>query len=49
MEEFAERVRCMSVMAFPSLGRTGLELYSLEFFVKGLGNKRNSLSVLDEA
>ena len=27
MEEFAERVRCMAVRAFPSLGRAGVELY----------------------
>ena len=44
MEEFAERVRCMAVRAFPSLGRAGVE-----FFLKGLGNKRTSLAVLDKA
>ena len=49
MEEFAERVRWMVVRAFPSLGRAGVELYSVEFFLKGLGNKRTSLSVLDKA
>ena len=49
MEEFVERVRCMAVRAFPSLGRAGVELYSVEFFLKGLGNKRTSLAVLDKA
>ena len=49
MEEFTERVRCMAVRAFPSLGRAGVELYSVEFFLKGLGNKRTSLAVLDNA
>ena len=49
MEEFAERVRCMAVRAFPSLGSAGVELYSVEFFLKGLGNKRTSLAVLDKA
>ena len=49
MEEFVERVRCMAVRAFPSLGRAGIELYSVEFFLKGLGNKRTSLAVLDKA
>ena len=48
MEEFAERVRCMAVRAFPLLGRAGVELYSVEFFLKGLGNKRTSLAVLDK-
>ena len=49
MEEFAERVRCTAVRAFLSLGRAGVELYSVEFFLKGLGNKRTSLAVLDKA
>ena len=49
IEEFAERVRCMAVRAFPSLERAGVELYSVEFFLKGLGNKRTSLAVLDKA
>ena len=49
MEEFAERVRCMAVGAFPSLGRAGVELYSVEFFLEGLGNKITSLAVLDKA
>ena len=49
MEEFAERVICMAVRAFPLLGRAGVELYSVEFFLKGLGNKRTSLVVLDKA
>ena len=44
MEEFAERVR-----AFPSLGRAGLELYAVEFFLNGIKNKRTSLAVLDNA
>ena len=44
MEEFAEWVRCMAVRAFPSLGRAGVELYSVEFFLKELGNKRTSLA-----
>ena len=44
-----KRVRCMAVRAFPSLGRAGVELYSVEFFLKGLGNKRTSLAVLDKA
>ena len=48
MEEFAERVTCMSVRAFPFLGRAGVELYSIEFFLKGLGNKRTSLAFLDK-
>ena len=48
-EEFSERVRCMAVRAFPSLGRAGVELYAVEFFPKGLGNKRTSLAVLDKA
>ena len=39
----------MAVRAFPSLGRAGVELYSVEFFLKGLGNKRTSLAVLDKA
>ena len=38
----------MVVRAFPSLGRAGVELYAVEFFLKGLGNKRTSLSVLDK-
>ena len=29
--------------------RAGVELYSVEFFLKGLGNKRTSLAVLDKA
>ena len=49
MEEFAERVRCMAVRAFTSLGRAGVELYLVEFFLKGLKNKRTSLAVLDKA
>ena len=49
IEEFAEWVRCMAVRAFPSLGRAGVELYSVEFFLKGLRNKRTSLAVLDKA
>ena len=49
MEEFAEPVRCMAVRAFPLLGRAGVELYSVEFFLKGLGNKRTSLAVFDKA
>ena len=49
MEEFAERVRCMTVRTFLSLGRAGVELYSVEFFLKGLGNKRTTLAVLDKA
>ena len=48
-EEFAERVRCMAVRAFPSLGRAGVELYSVKFFLKRLGNKRTSLAVFDKA
>ena len=47
--EFSERVRCMVVRAFPSLARAVVELYTLEFFLKGLGNKRTSLAVLDKA
>ena len=39
----------MAVRAFPSLERAGVELYSVEFFLKGLGNKRTSLAVLDKA
>ena len=39
----------MAVRAFPSLGRAGVELYSVELFLKGLGNKRTSLEVLDKA
>ena len=39
----------MAVRAFPLLGRAGVELYSVEFFLKGLGNKRTSLAVLDKA
>ena len=38
----------MAVMAFPSLGRAGVELYSVEFFLKGLGNKRNFLEIFDK-
>ena len=34
----------MAVRAFPLLGRAGVE-----FFLKGLGNKRTSLAVLDKA
>ena len=49
MEEFAERIRCMAVRAFPSLGRAGVELYSVELFLKGFGNKRTFLAVLDKA
>ena len=49
MEEFVERVRCMVLRAFPSLGRAVVELYTVEFFLKGLGNKRTSLAVLDKA
>ena len=30
--------------AFPSLGRVEEELYAVEFFLKGLGNKRTSLA-----
>ena len=37
----------MAVRAFPSLGRAGVELYVVEFFLKGLGNKKTSLAVLD--
>ena len=43
-----ERVRCMAVRAFPSLGKAGVKLYTVEFFLKGLGNKRTSLAVLDK-
>ena len=49
MKEFAERVRCMAVRAFPSLGRAGVELYSVEFFLKELGNKRTSVAGLNKA
>ena len=49
MEEFVEWVRCMAVRAFPSLGIAGVELYSVKKFLKGLGNKRTSLAVLDKA
>ena len=49
IEEFAERVICMAVRAFPSLGRAGVELYAVEFFLKGLRNKRTSLAVWDKA
>ena len=49
LEEFAEQVRCMAVRVFPSLGRAGVELYSVEFFLTGLGHKRTSLVVLDKA
>ena len=42
IEEFAERVRYMAMRAFPSLGRAGVELYAVEFFLKGLGNKRRT-------
>ena len=49
MEEFAEQVRCMALRAFPSLGRAEVELYSVEFFLKGLRNKRTSLALLDKA
>ena len=45
IEEFAERVRCMAVRAFLSFGRVGVELYAVEFFLKGLGNKRITLAV----
>ena len=34
--------------AFPSLGRAEVELYSVEFFLKGHVNKRTSLTVLDK-
>ena len=34
---------------FSSLGRAGVELYVVEFFLKGLGNKRTSLTVLDKS
>ena len=47
--EFAEWVRCMAVRAFPSLERAEVELYAVVFFLKGLGNKRTSLAVLDKA
>ena len=30
-------------------GRAGVKLYSVEFFLKGLGNKRTSMAVLDKA
>ena len=33
IEEFVERVSCMAVRAFPSLGRAGVELYAVEFFL----------------
>ena len=39
----------MVVRTFPSLGRAGVDLYAVEFFLKGLGNKRTSLAVLDKA
>ena len=32
--------------AFSSLGRAGVELYVVEFFLKGLRNKRTSLTGL---
>ena len=35
-------------MAFPSLGRAGVELYEVEFFLKVLENVRTSLAVLDK-
>ena len=41
--------RYMAVRAFPSLGRARVELYAVEFFLKGLGNKRTSLAVLFKA
>ena len=49
LKESAERVRYIVVRTFPSLGRAGVELYAVEFFLKGLGNKRTSLAVLDKA
>ena len=30
-------------------GKIGVELYAVEFFLKGLGNKRTSLVVMDKA
>ena len=39
----------MAVRAFPRCRRVDRELYALEFFLKGLGNKRASLAVLDKA
>ena len=39
----------MVVRVFPSWGRTEVELYPVEFFLKGLRNKRTSLAVLDKA
>ena len=39
IKEFAERVRCLAVRAYPTWGRADVELYAVEFFLKRLGNK----------
>ena len=39
----------MVVKQFPSWRRAEVELHSLEFFLKGLGNMRTSLAILDNA
>ena len=39
----------MEVRAFPSLGKAKVKLYAVEFFLKGLRNKRTCLAILDKA
>ena len=39
----------MAMREFPSLGRVGVELYVVEYFLTGLRNKKASLAVLDKA
>ena len=43
IEEFAEWVRCMTVRELPSLGRAGVELYAVEFFLTRLGGEKRGL------